>query len=114
MRSTPKINIHSEKVTCVLQMEMLNIFSENLWTDKLEYEFAMKMSLQIGWIIEDKTNINLGAFLPSENILEANYILWKKLLKYYKAVFFSPFHALNLLPYGEDQAEYAFFSQFFV
>lgn len=54
---------------------MHNICSDNLWTDKLEYEFAMKMSLQSGWIIEDKTNINLGAFLLSENILEANYIL---------------------------------------
>lgn len=54
MRSTPKINIHSEKVHCVLEMERLNIFPENLWTDKLEYEFAMKMSLQIGWIIADK------------------------------------------------------------
>lgn len=60
------------------------------------------MSLESGWIIEDKTNINLGVFFPSENILEANYILWKKLLKYYKADLFSQFHALNLLPYGED------------
>lgn len=83
-------------------MEMLNIFPENLWTDKLEYEFAMKMSLQSDRIIEDTTNINLEVFLPSENILEANYILWRKLLKYYKAVLFSPFPTLNLLPYGED------------
>lgn len=83
-------------------MEMLYIFPDNLWTDKLEYEFAMKISLQSGWIIEDTANINLGAFLLSENILEANYILWRKLLKYYKAVLFSPFHALNLLPYRED------------
>lgn len=56
-------------------MEVLYIFPDDLWTDKLEYEFAMKMSLQSGWIIEDTTNINLGAFLLSENILEANYIL---------------------------------------
>lgn len=83
-------------------MEVLYIFPDDLWTDKLEYEFAMKMSLQSGWIIEDTTNINLGAFLLSENILEAHYILWRKLLKYYKAVFFSPFHASNLLPYRED------------
>lgn len=54
-------------------MENLNIFPDSLQTDKLEYKFAMKMSLQSGWIIEDnKTNINLGAFLLSKKILETN------------------------------------------
>lgn len=92
-------------------MESLNIFPDSLQTDKLEYKFAMKTSLQSGWIIDDnKTNINLGAFLLSKKILETNYILWRKLLKYYKAAFFSPFHALNLLPHREDKAEFTFFS----
>lgn len=53
---------------------MLNIFLDNLETEKLEYKSATKMSLQSGWIREDnKTNINLGAFLLSEKILETNY-----------------------------------------
>lgn len=77
MRSTPKLNQYllRESTLCVLEMEMLYIFPDDLWTDRLEYEFVMKMSLESGWIIEDTTNINLGAFLLSENILEANYIL---------------------------------------
>lgn len=71
------------------------------------------MSLESAWITKDnKTNINWRAFLLSEKILETNYILWRKLLKYYKAAFFSPLHALNLLPHREDKAEDTFFSIF--
>lgn len=35
----------------MLEMEILYIFADNLRMDKLEYKFAMKMSLQSGWII---------------------------------------------------------------
>lgn len=57
-------------------MEILNVFLDNLQTGKLEYKFPMKISQQSVWIIEDnKTNINLGAFLLSEKNLGTNYTL---------------------------------------
>lgn len=90
-------------------MEMLNIFPDNSQTHKLDNKFSMKMSLQSDWTLEDnKTNFILRAFFLSEKIWETNYELWRKLLKHYKAAFFSPFHALNLLPHREDKAKYMF------